>query len=126
MYLLRNLYTYFYLLLCLLLFCLFAETSNAGVELPSELCDIIMSPVSISTIYSFSFVPSIMHRIESWMIALNLKKMHLCHSMPNADVPVIKVFISLPFFYSFHYPSPYVILLLALYRFWKLSQQRNV
>ncbi|KAL7586046.1 endoribonuclease Dicer homolog 2 [Lactuca sativa] len=67
------------------------ETSNAGVELPSELCDIIMSPVSISTIYSFSFVPSIMHRIESWMIALNLKKMHLCHSMPNADVPVIKV-----------------------------------
>ncbi|CAH1435496.1 unnamed protein product [Lactuca virosa] len=23
---------------------------------------------------------------ESWMIALDLKKMHLCHSMPNADV----------------------------------------
>ncbi|KAI3507011.1 hypothetical protein L1887_21716 [Cichorium endivia] len=67
------------------------ETSSAGVELPSELCYIIMSPVSISTFYSFSFVPSIMHRIESWSIALNLKKMHLCHSMPNGNVPATKV-----------------------------------
>ncbi|KAL7582994.1 endoribonuclease Dicer homolog 2-like [Lactuca sativa] len=66
-------------------------SSSAGVELPSELCFIIMSPVSISTFYSFSFVPSIMHRIESWNIALNLKKMHLCHSMPNGNVPAMKV-----------------------------------
>ncbi|KAI3507009.1 hypothetical protein L1887_21714 [Cichorium endivia] len=67
------------------------ETSRAGVKLPSELCYIIMSPVSISTFYSFSFVPSIMHRIESWVIALNLKKMHLDGSIPNGNVPAFKV-----------------------------------
>ena len=92
-------------------YCCFSETSSsAGVELPSELCFIIMSPVSISTFYSFSFVPSIMHRIESWNIALNLKKMHLCHSMPNGNVPAMKVYyfslISLPFFYFFLF-SPF-------------------
>ncbi|KAI3682245.1 hypothetical protein L2E82_50020 [Cichorium intybus] len=45
-----------------------------------------MSPVSISTFYSFSFVPSIIQRVESWVIALNLKKMHL-----DGNVPAFKV-----------------------------------
>ncbi|KAI3750881.1 hypothetical protein L2E82_21772 [Cichorium intybus] len=67
------------------------ETSSAGVELPSELCYIIMSPVSIATFYSFSFVPSIIQRVESWVIALNLKKMHLDGSIPNGNVPAFKV-----------------------------------
>ncbi|KAK9075164.1 hypothetical protein SSX86_003484 [Deinandra increscens subsp. villosa] len=67
------------------------ETSNAGVELPPELCYILMSPISISTFYSFSFVPSIMHRIESWLLALNLKKMHLDGSQSHGNVPATKI-----------------------------------
>ncbi|KAK4487901.1 hypothetical protein RD792_003639 [Penstemon davidsonii] len=55
----------------------FDEPSNSSYELPPELCEIIMSPISISTIYSFSFLPSIMHRIESLLIASNLKSMVL-------------------------------------------------
>ncbi|KAI3705990.1 hypothetical protein L1987_76242 [Smallanthus sonchifolius] len=67
------------------------ETSNAGVELPPELCYILMSPIPISTFYSFSFVPSIMHRIEAWLIALNLKKMHLDGSQSYGNVPTSKI-----------------------------------
>ncbi|KAJ0644742.1 putative ribonuclease III [Helianthus annuus] len=67
------------------------ETSNAGVELPPELCYILMSPIPITTFYSFSFVPSIMHRIESWLLALNLKKMHLDCSPSYGNVPASKI-----------------------------------
>ncbi|XP_059665629.1 endoribonuclease Dicer homolog 2 isoform X2 [Cornus florida] len=67
------------------------EPSNASVEVPPELCSVIMSPISISTIYSFSFVPSIMHRIESLLIAVNLKKMHADHCMQNVVIPTFKV-----------------------------------
>ncbi|CAK9167068.1 unnamed protein product, partial [Ilex paraguariensis] len=67
------------------------ERSNASVELPPELCFIIMSPISISTSYSFSFVPSIMHRIESLLIAVNLKKMHANHCTQNVVIPTVKV-----------------------------------
>ncbi|KAK1273867.1 hypothetical protein QJS04_geneDACA021904 [Acorus gramineus] len=51
-----------------------AEGSLLDVELPPELCVIVMSPISINTLYSFSFVPSIMHRIESILLAAGLKK----------------------------------------------------
>ncbi|KAK3028008.1 LOW QUALITY PROTEIN: hypothetical protein RJ639_040007, partial [Escallonia herrerae] len=51
------------------------EPSNVSVELPPELCFIIMSPISVNTFYTFSFVPSIMHRVESLLIAANLKNM---------------------------------------------------
>ncbi|KAI3783735.1 hypothetical protein L1987_42821 [Smallanthus sonchifolius] len=67
------------------------ETSNAGIELPPELCYIMMSPIPISTFYSFSFVPSVMHRIEAWLIALNLKKMHLDGSQSYGNVPTSKI-----------------------------------
>lgn len=71
------------------------ERSNASVELPPELCSIIMSPISVSTFYSFSFAPSIMHRIESLLIASSLKKMHSDHCtknvIPTSKVPTIKV-----------------------------------
>ncbi|CAI0436579.1 unnamed protein product [Linum tenue] len=66
------------------------ESGNAYVDLPPELCCILMSPISISTFYSFTFIPSIMHRLESLLIAFNLKKMHL-HSGHNVDVPLEKV-----------------------------------
>ncbi|KAE9599183.1 putative ribonuclease III post-transcriptional gene silencing PAZ-Argonaute family [Lupinus albus] len=55
------------------------EAGKNFVELPPELCCIIMSPISISTLYSFSFVPSIMHRLESLLGAYNLKKTYLDH-----------------------------------------------
>ncbi|XVE75158.1 hypothetical protein DITRI_Ditri12bG0072900 [Diplodiscus trichospermus] len=67
------------------------ESSNAFVELPPELCDVIMSSISISTFYSFTFIPSIMHRLESLLLATNLKKMHLDHRMQNISIPTMKV-----------------------------------
>ncbi|KAA8537034.1 hypothetical protein F0562_029512 [Nyssa sinensis] len=67
------------------------EPSNTSVELPPELCFIIMSPISINIFYSFSFVPSIVHRIESLLIAANLKKMHVDHCTQNVVIPTIKV-----------------------------------
>ncbi|KAI5574688.1 hypothetical protein BDE02_10G160800 [Populus trichocarpa] len=67
------------------------ESKNAHVDLPPELCDIILSPVSISTLYSYTFIPSIMHRLESLLIAVNLKKMHSDHCMQNVDIPAMKV-----------------------------------
>ncbi|XP_022864745.1 endoribonuclease Dicer homolog 2-like [Olea europaea var. sylvestris] len=67
------------------------EPSNASCELPPELCSVIMSPISISTFYSFSFLPSIMHRIESLLLASNLRRMHKDHCMQNVDIPIIKV-----------------------------------
>ncbi|KAL5836669.1 hypothetical protein ACOSQ3_013838 [Xanthoceras sorbifolium] len=63
------------------------ESSNLSVELPPELCEVIMSPISLSTIYSFTFVPSIMHRLQSLLLAVNLKKM----LMPNVVIPTSKV-----------------------------------
>lgn len=67
------------------------EASNTNVELPPELCYIIMSPLSLGTLYSFSFFPSIMHRIESLVIAANLKRMHLDDCMQNVNIPTTKV-----------------------------------
>ncbi|XP_073037868.1 endoribonuclease Dicer homolog 2-like [Primulina eburnea] len=67
------------------------ELSNSSVELPPELCSIIMSPVSISTLYSFSFLPSIMHRIESLLVAANLKNLQADSSVKNVFIPTITV-----------------------------------
>ncbi|KAL1827714.1 hypothetical protein ACET3Z_006126 [Daucus carota] len=71
------------------------EQSNATVELPPELCSIIMSPISASTFYTFSFAPAIMHRIESLLIASSLKKMHADYCNQNAiattKIPTTKV-----------------------------------
>ncbi|KAG8641560.1 hypothetical protein MANES_12G002800v8, partial [Manihot esculenta] len=67
------------------------DSQNAFVELPPELCCIKMSPISLSTFYSFTFVPSIMHRLESLLIAVNLKKMLSDHCMQNVYIPTMKV-----------------------------------
>ncbi|KAL4318063.1 hypothetical protein GQ457_18G021210 [Hibiscus cannabinus] len=67
------------------------ESSKAFVELPPELCDVLMSPISISTFYSFTFVPSIMHRIESLLLATSLKKMHPDHAMQKVAIPTMKI-----------------------------------
>ncbi|XP_021282374.1 endoribonuclease Dicer homolog 2 isoform X1 [Herrania umbratica] len=67
------------------------ESSNAFVELPPELCNVIMSPISISTFYSFTFIPSIMYRLESLLLATNLKKMQQDHCVQNVAIPTMKV-----------------------------------
>ncbi|KAK6144956.1 hypothetical protein DH2020_021776 [Rehmannia glutinosa] len=66
------------------------ESSYSSCELPPELCSIIMSPISVSTFYSFSFLPSIMHRIESLLIAANLKSMVLDHCTQNV-IPTLTI-----------------------------------
>ncbi|XP_031279444.1 endoribonuclease Dicer homolog 2-like, partial [Pistacia vera] len=53
------------------------DPRNTSVELPPELCQVIMSPISCSTFYSYAFVPSIMHRLQSLLLAINLKNMLL-------------------------------------------------
>ncbi|QHO06443.1 hypothetical protein HN51_065296 [Arachis hypogaea] len=84
-----------------------SEASRSTVELPPELCYIVMSPVPISTIYSFSFVPSIMHRVESLLVASNLKKLHLDHCMQNvvSTSKVLEALTSKSCGESFHYES---------------------
>ncbi|XP_074263161.1 endoribonuclease Dicer homolog 2-like [Silene latifolia] len=67
------------------------ESSDASVELPPELCLVIMSPVSVATFYTFSFAPSIMHRVESWLLSANLRRIILKDCMPNFIIPVPKV-----------------------------------
>lgn len=71
------------------LFFFLAESSRTSVQLPPELCHIIMSPISVNILYTFSFVPSIMHRLEALLTAVNLKKMLLDHCLHN--VPTTKV-----------------------------------
>ncbi|KAI3880460.1 hypothetical protein MKX03_031011 [Papaver bracteatum] len=67
------------------------EISKAWVELPPELCAVIMSPITIGTLYAFSLVPSIMHRVESILLARSLKKIHLDHFPNQYVVPTMKV-----------------------------------
>ncbi|KAL9270609.1 Endoribonuclease Dicer homolog 2-like protein [Drosera capensis] len=67
------------------------EPSHASVELPPELCSIIITPLSISTLYTYSFIPSIMHRIESLLLSSNLKKMISDQCEQIVDIPAIKV-----------------------------------
>ncbi|XP_020423500.1 endoribonuclease Dicer homolog 2 isoform X1 [Prunus persica] len=67
------------------------KKESKPVELPPELCSIVMSPLSISNLYSFSIVPSIMYRLESLLLALNLKNMILDRCTENVTIPTIKV-----------------------------------
>ncbi|KAL0708763.1 hypothetical protein Bca4012_075189 [Brassica carinata] len=62
------------------------EHDREHVELPPELCYVILAPISVDMIYSYKFMPSVMHRIESLLIALNLKK-----NIPKVNIPTIKV-----------------------------------
>lgn len=62
-------------------FCKEKGSSTAGVELPPELCVILLSHVSSSTVYSFSLIPSVIHRIASILLASNL------NILSNGPVP---------------------------------------
>ncbi|KAL6878157.1 hypothetical protein ACP4OV_012327 [Aristida adscensionis] len=65
-------------------------TSKSIVELPPELCRIVMSPVATNTLWSFSFVPAIMYRIQCMLLSVNLKN-QLGPRMQQFDVPALKV-----------------------------------
>ncbi|PIA63179.1 hypothetical protein AQUCO_00200892v1 [Aquilegia coerulea] len=67
------------------------ESITRNVELPPELCIIIMSGISVGTLYSFSLVPSIMHRVESILLAMNFKKLKMDHSTSNVNIPTTKI-----------------------------------
>ncbi|KAK6911762.1 Ribonuclease III domain [Dillenia turbinata] len=67
------------------------EPSHNTVELPPELCFIVMAPIPISTFYSFTFLPSIMQRITSLLVAANLGKICTDHCKQNVVIPAIKV-----------------------------------
>lgn len=69
----------------------FADSTDLSIELPPELCSVIMSPVSISSLYTYSYVPSIMHRIESMVMASNLKSMLLDNCKLKIFIPTAKV-----------------------------------
>ncbi|EOA32908.1 hypothetical protein CARUB_v10016233mg, partial [Capsella rubella] len=62
------------------------EHDREFIELPPELCHILLSPISVDMIYSYTFIPSVMQRIESLLIAYNLKK-----SILKVNIPTIKV-----------------------------------
>ncbi|KAI6684308.1 hypothetical protein NL676_030221 [Syzygium grande] len=67
------------------------EPSNDSVELPPELCSVILSPVSVNTLYTFTFAPSVMHQLEALLVAANLKRV-LSDSCPEiASIPTMKV-----------------------------------
>ncbi|PVH31546.1 hypothetical protein PAHAL_9G175900 [Panicum hallii] len=67
------------------------ETSNRNaVELPPELCIVVMSPLSAHTLYSFSFIPSIMYRIQCMLLSVKLKR-QLGPIMQQFDIPSLKI-----------------------------------
>uniref|UniRef100_A0A0E0D399 Uncharacterized protein n=1 Tax=Oryza meridionalis TaxID=40149 RepID=A0A0E0D399_9ORYZ len=63
-----------------------------SVELPPELCRIIMSPVSANNLHIFSYVPSIMFRIQCMLLSVKLK-VQLGPTVQQFDVPVLKGYI---------------------------------
>ncbi|KAK8970240.1 hypothetical protein KSP40_PGU017130 [Platanthera guangdongensis] len=56
------------------LFFLHTVSTGRVVELPAELCIVLMSPVSVNSLQTFSFIPSVMHRFQSMLLASRLRK----------------------------------------------------
>uniref|UniRef100_A0A453JVW7 Uncharacterized protein n=1 Tax=Aegilops tauschii subsp. strangulata TaxID=200361 RepID=A0A453JVW7_AEGTS len=66
-----------------------SRTSH-GVELPPELCRLVMSPVSNNTLYSFSVIPSVMYRIQCLLLSARLKD-QLGPTMQQFAIPALKI-----------------------------------
>eukprot|EP01018_Ginkgo_biloba_P017577 Gb_32044 [translate_table: standard] len=64
---------------------------TSTVELPPELCKIVCCGISTSTLYTFSLIPSIMHRIESMLSAAHLQNTFLNQWPSKFSIPTIKV-----------------------------------
>ncbi|KAJ3701550.1 hypothetical protein LUZ61_005255 [Rhynchospora tenuis] len=65
--------------------------SNKLVELPPELCSVILCPLSVHTLGSFMLMPTIMHRFQCMALASALKDMLWVRFMPNVDIPSTKI-----------------------------------
>ncbi|KAF9674540.1 hypothetical protein SADUNF_Sadunf10G0137700 [Salix dunnii] len=62
------------------------------LPLGHEYCDTTIENFQpFLTLYSYTFIPSLMHRLESLLVAVNLKKMLSDHCMQIVDIPVMKV-----------------------------------
>ncbi|CAL4943021.1 unnamed protein product [Urochloa decumbens] len=66
------------------------KDSTNAVELPPELCKVVMSPVSSNTLRNFLFIPSIMYRIQCMLLSVNLK-VQLSQRMHQFDIPALKI-----------------------------------
>ncbi|CAH9071867.1 unnamed protein product [Cuscuta europaea] len=67
------------------------EPSGASLQLPPELCSILMSPIPHGLYYSFSYLPSIIHRIESLLLARSLKRLHMDHCAQSVSIHTTKI-----------------------------------
>ena len=80
---------------------LVSETSSRNaVQLPPELCLVVVSLLSARTLYSFSFIPSIMYRIQCMLLSVKLKS-QLGPRMQQFDIPALKVCIMLQFCFMY-------------------------
>ncbi|KAH9328954.1 hypothetical protein KI387_001062, partial [Taxus chinensis] len=71
-----------------------AETvsiTNSTVQLPPELCKPIFFGIPIGILYTFSFLPSVMHRIEGILIAAHFQKRFSSQCPYNFNISVFKV-----------------------------------
>nr|CAB3494079.1 unnamed protein product [Digitaria exilis] len=65
-------------------------SSRNAVKLPPELCRVVMAPVSTNTLCSFSFVPSIMYRIQCLLLSAKLK-IQLGPRMKQFNITALKI-----------------------------------
>ncbi|TVU03863.1 hypothetical protein EJB05_50576 [Eragrostis curvula] len=61
-----------------------------AVELPPELCKVVMAPVSANTLCIFTFVPSIMYRIQCLLLSVKLK-IQLGPTMQQFNIKALKI-----------------------------------
>ncbi|XP_051207375.1 endoribonuclease Dicer homolog 2a isoform X2 [Lolium perenne] len=64
--------------------------TSYSVELPPELCRLVMSPVSTNTLFIFSIIPSVMYRIQCLLLSAKLK-VQLGPRMQQFAIPALKV-----------------------------------
>ncbi|KAL6637347.1 hypothetical protein ACP70R_024919 [Stipagrostis hirtigluma subsp. patula] len=60
------------------------------VDLPPELCRVVMAPISANTLCTFSFVPSIMYRIQCMLLSAKLK-IQFGPSMQQFNITALKI-----------------------------------
>ncbi|PAN46303.1 hypothetical protein PAHAL_9G175800 [Panicum hallii] len=65
-------------------------SGRIAVKLPSELCRVVMAPVSTNILCSFSFVPSIMYRIQCLLLSAKLK-IQLGPRMQQFNITALKI-----------------------------------
>ncbi|CAD6205740.1 unnamed protein product [Miscanthus lutarioriparius] len=63
---------------------------RGSVKLPPGLCRVVMAPVSTNTLLSFSFIPSIMYRIQCLLLSAKLK-IQLGPRMQQFNITAMKI-----------------------------------